>query len=495
MASIPRPTVIQHVSGSNTLGGGVLPTSPSVTKIDFWLKNLSLSGNLLVLSATWDDPPGTITSSVADNLTHTWITAKSKVNDGTQQTSAQIFCVPNCNSGVAKITWTPSTGTDFIGLKFTEWAGMAQSSVVDVSSGAVDTASPYQPGSLTPTQKYDLLYFVSFGTSNLPTNITSYTPDTRFELLDADQFDDSVCQYRIYEDTLAINPQVTASPTTQRHLTMCVAFKSQVDAGSLPAAGVPHVYRMNHNNMWLDNGTSTYDIQCPCQGDHLVLLGTFIQASPLGNVSLNSITDNKGNTWRRAAFAFSPTAAAGRVEIWYAENAQTGSDLVITLKFSGTQSQSEFMVYDMTGIKASDSLGQTATNTGFQSTNANLQTLTSFTPLKGGGVTFMMASLDLHTASGLVTPSNGLFDAMVYPSADGTRGFDEDNGKAHYFHPDTTPFNVVWSIQNNAGGVNDWTACAAEFFVADPLAPSTVPLDYSNFPVPVLRDTAPTRSQ
>jgi hypothetical protein len=461
---LPQPQLIQHIAGSNTLGSGVLPVAPSVASIKLQLKNVSLAGNLIIVSTLYDDGAGTLTASVADNLGHTYVAGAVKVRDATQQSSASMWHVPNCFAGVDTITVTYSAASSFCCVHVSEFTNIALTSAKDVSTGTTVASTPYSSGSMTTTVANDLVYVVGFGTSAIPSSIASYTPGAQgsgFRLLHADSEDDSIAQYQVFQTTGAIDSGFTQNPGTQRHIILACSFKPAF-AGS-PAPAGPRVVRMNHNNLWNDNGTSTYTFQMPCNGDLLVMGGCFIQAAPLGNVSVSSITDSNGNSWAKADAIELASAAAGRVEMWYAADATTSDDLVITLNLSGTQSQSDLMFYDCINMETVGRvLGSTGTASGFQNVNANLTTVT-LTPQRAGGICFNATGVNDHTISGCAN-ANFLFDAMVYPAADAQRGFDEDNGKCHIFHTDTSPLTFIYTCQNNVGGVKDWTSVSAEFF-------------------------------
>lgn len=461
---LPVPQLIQHVAGSNTLGSGVLPSAPNVASIKAQLKNVSLAGNCIIVTTTYGDGAGTLTAAVTDNLGHTYIAAAVKVRDATQQQSASMWHVSNCFAGVDTITVTYSATTEFCCVHISEFTNIALTSAKDVSTGTTDTASPYNAGSMTTTVANDLIYVVGYATSAVPTSITSYTAGTAgsgFRPLHMDSEDDSFAQYQVFQGVGAINSDFSQNPGTQRHLVLACSFKAAFAGSPMPAG--PRVLRLNHNNLWLDNGTNTYTFQLPCNGNLIVASGVFIQASPLGNVAITNITDSYNNTWAKACSQNNATAAAGEATLWYAKNARTSDDLLITVTLGGTQSQSDLMFYDCAGMDPDFPLGNFAVNTGTQLVNANLTVETNFTPRYANSIIFNVTGIDANTISGVATPTGGLFDAMVYPSAAGTRGLDEDNGKMHYFNPDLTPITISYTTQNNVGGVHEWTSATAEF--------------------------------
>jgi hypothetical protein len=356
---LPQPQLIQHVAGSNTLGSGVLPSAPSVASIKLQLKNVSLAGNLIIVSTMYEDVAGTVTATVTDNLGHTYVAGAVKVRDATQQQSASMWHVANCFAGVDTITTTYSTANEFCCVHCSEFTNIMLTSPKDVSTGTTVATTPYNAGSMTTTVTNDLVYVVGFATSAVPSSITSYTAGTTgsgFRLLHADSEDDSIAEYQVWQSVGAINGGFTQNPGTQRHLVLACSFKPAFAGSPMPAG--PRVIRLNHNNLWSDNGTNTYTFQFPCNGNLIVASGVFIQASPLGNVAITNITDSYNNQWAKACSQNNPTAAAGEATLWYAKNARTSDDLVITITLGGTQSQSDLMFYDCAGMDTDFPLGE-----------------------------------------------------------------------------------------------------------------------------------------
>lgn len=461
--AIPDPVLIQHIAGSNTLGAA----NPS--KIDMWLKNLSLSQDCMIVTIQYTDTGGAITATVTDDLGDTYV-QRATVYDGANLQRASMYVAESIKAGVAKITVTYSSPPQgFCSVMVSEFNGIAQSGAFEAGV-ATSVAGPgvgksYFSGSMTPVSNGCLIYTVGFQDSGgPPAAINKYIAGSGFTLLSADQEDDSVAQYMIQRTAAALTPGFQQDPGTANHIVISVALRPAL-AGEAPPFGPPRIVRLNHNNFFTNNGTNTYSLQFPCSGDLLVAL--WVGANPpTTNVGITSIADSNGNTWVKRASIDDGDTGAGQPEIWAAENAKTSAEMTMTLTLEGQQEQSEMILYDCSFPGATfDAKAGGQTTTGTQSVVADLTTV-SITPTKPGGLYFGMTGINRHTISGSVGASY-LFDAMVYPEADATRAFDEDNGKAHVFNTTTSTLQFVWTVQHNNGlggnGVGTWAACAAGF--------------------------------
>lgn len=473
------------MAGPNSLGTGLLPIATPLSKIDLWLKHLSSQGNALIVTEMHGDASGSITATVTDSLGQTYLSAVAKIRDATDQQSVSMWYVPNSLPGVSKITVTFSTTTEFCMIRVSEFNNIALTGVTDGSSSATvagpGSTNPYQAGSITTTQDGDLIYCVGFGTSSAPSQITSYTAGVAgkgFTLLDADHQDDAMSEYQIQSVHGAINADFRQNPGTQTHVVVACAFRS-ADTGT-PAPGGIRVVRLNHNNLWNDNGGTVYNFQFPCSGNLLIATLIGIQASPLANVGISTITDSNLNSWVLGITVNLPSAAAGQAEIWYAKNAVTSPNMTVQVTFTRTQSQSDLLFYDISGA-SSNPLGATTSGTGLQTVNANLD-VGALKPTTPWSLLIGVTGINSHTISGTAT-TGFLNDTMVYPEADGARGFDEDNGRCHFFvGTDLSSQEFIWTVQHDAGGTQDWTFVAAEFkpapFAAGPTTSKRIALQH-----------------
>jgi len=117
---------------------------------------------------------------------------------------------------------------------------------------------------------------------------------------------------------------------------------------------------------------SSLPFDLPTTQGNLVIC-SFNYNSPNGSAEIASVTDNLGNTYRRANGPFGGARSAGvngyTSETWYAENVNGGLNLSATATFSETMNPNNaIFCYEFGGIEPVNSLDQTAAGFGTSGT-------------------------------------------------------------------------------------------------------------------------------
>jgi hypothetical protein len=459
--SPPSPDyLVQHVAGSN-IGGGQSESTVTVT-----LPNLTKAGNCLVVSVGhWNS----LTASVADDKTNTYTLAATG-NDATNGYQVKMFVAPNIAADTKVITVTlNNSGVGSTAVQVAEFYNIATSTPVDVNVGtSVTLPSAVATGSMTTTQANDLVYQVAFSESQFLTGnqplfkrITK-DPTNGLVLASADLLDGVTAQYGIKASAGAINPTINVSATGVANsdivVTAAVALKTAT-AGS--AGSGKRIVHVQSCNFFRDNGATTVNLQFPSTGNLLVQTWVGYNTTAAASVELNSMTDGAGNTWSATGASVS-ISGGGLSRMFYSTSPTAYPNLIgPTLSLSRTQQESNGILFDIAYEGKTWALDVHTSGTGTQSVTGNLTTLT-VTPTTADGIIISHGGIDLHTVSGL-TGTGFFFDAMVYPQADGSRNFYEDNPVGHYFNSDTSARTFVWSTQNNPAGVDGWSAIGAAF--------------------------------
>lgn len=445
------PTLIQHATGAQN-------TKTADGSQVFWLPNVSLAGNCLLVAVQSDTSVAGV-PTIADDKTNTWVTLGDIIG-GQRLTLLGAF---NVAAGTSKCTvtfnGTPNfTQTDFVG----EFNNVSLTGVLDhtvVTNASV--ATPVKSGSQTTVTNGDLIVQVICDvTTGPPTSITKFAPDTNFSLSGAHIVDGMASQWGVQTTAGAINPGITVTGGADSFATITVAIKSAAAGTALPAG--MRIMGMIHYPAYASIITTTMAFQFPCSGNLLVtemLTFSLAQAS-----TLSSIVDSKLNTWQVRSGPISGLTGVQN-EIWSGENATTSNDLTGTMTWTSTLAgtvggDTHFVLIDVGGA-ATSPFDVAANNTGNQVAAGNLSTVV-ITPTTSNGIIFCEGDIFSHTASGtsgVATPH-----LFVSPLMDGGgNDLDEDALWAHYYNPSTAAVTFTFTIQHNTAGVGTWGAVAAAF--------------------------------
>lgn len=466
--SAPSPDyLVQHVSGPSVGGGRTL------SNIKVTLPNATQAGNCLVLSLLYR-PSFTSSVGVADDQSNTWSTAVDGY-DATNDWQVRVFTALNIAANTRAITVTLNdTGVGAEQIQVTEFYGIATSSALDgTPTGTViqnTTPTPIQAGSITTTQANDLIYQVAFSLGNAVSGsqplLSRIAKDAGLTLLAADLLDGGMAQYGIKASAGATNPafytNTTGTAGQDRYVTATIALKTNGANGS--AGSGKRIVRTQACNFFRSSGP-TINLQFPSTGNLLVF--TWLGFDSGGGVGrgLSGVADTFANTWSATGTAV--VNDGGESQIFYALSPSVFPNYIgptLTVASSQVQQESNGLLYDIAYENKTWAFDNDVATTGTQSTDTDLTSVT-VTPTGSDGIIIGSGGIDLNTINGMVG-AGFVFDAMVYPEADGSRAFYEDNPAGHYMNSDTTARTFVWSQQGASTGVDGWAIRAAAFKAA-----------------------------
>jgi chitodextrinase len=447
------PQLVQHVSSSNTRNNGF--SSPYC--YNFQLPNLTTAGNTIVVGFTFNSNP---TPSVSDDKGDSY-SVQVNYYDSADTQSIGIATAFNVAAGarVVSVCFSSNPGGDVqpMATEFDNVVG------IDVAgAGSQGTGTSVTAGSVTPTVSGDLVYQVAF---SLSINQSSFTAGSQsnisWSLLSADILDGWAAQYGLYNSTAAINPTLSMG-TSQKWVSAAVLLKTGT-SGSVPSGmRIVHLVHENIPEHTSSGGTGNpfpnpTTLEFPSSGNLLVgMIGG-------GNLActVTSVTDTNSNAWAQAG----PTeiqAGNDATQAYYAGNATTSGNLVLTVHWSDTDGDFTFFLYDVTGAAASPL--DTATGaTGAQSSSGNLTMPYTITPAGAGELVFAEVVWDYNTGSGM--GSGWLFDTNTFSgeSESGPEPVDQNNGWGHYVTTGTSPVSVTWIPMFAGQAVGDWSSVAVAF--------------------------------
>ncbi len=451
--------LVQHVSSSNTRGGGSVNNAfSSPYCYHFQLPNYTTAGNTIVVGFTFNGNP---TPSVHDDKGNSY-SVKVNYFDSADTQSIGIATAFNIAAGARVVSvcfssdpggYTQPMATEFDNVIGIDGAG----------SGSQGTGTSVTAGSMTPSVSGDLVYQVAF---SLSINQSSFTAGSQsnisWSLLSSDLLDGWAAQYGLYNSTAAINPTLTMG-TSQKWISASVLLKTGT-SGGVPS-GMRIVHLVHENIPYHANAGGTGNpfpnpttVQFPSSGNLLVAMigGGYVACTVTG------VSDNSGNAWAQAG----PTeiqASNDVTQAFYAGSATTSGNLRLTVHWSATDGDFSFFLYDITGAAASP-LDTATGGIGSQSSSGNLTMPYTINPAQAGELVFAEVIWDYNTGAGIVG-SGWLFDTNTFDGENqsGPEPIDQNNGWGHYYTTGTSPVSVTWQTMYAGLPTGSWSSVAVAF--------------------------------
>jgi hypothetical protein len=471
------PTLVQHVSTCNMLGG----TLASGTDFRVRFPELFLSGNLGILAFQYGPTGGGATTfSVTDDLGNAW-TLGATTFDSVKVQGAQMFYRPNMTAGarVVKIRPTAGVSVQFVSAVGSEFYNLATSSVNDGAGSGANTngvaSATIAAGALGTLTSGDLIYqymALDGTTSNSGTVTAGSQANIAWALLSADRQDGQAAQYGVYNATTSFSPTMSMANANQFN-TVAMAFKS-ASAGTAPSATAIRVVAKHHlsfprvgNTFGANATTNPFTAQVPQVGNLLVIA----HSTGNTNFAITSITDSLGYGWEQSGsgiFNSAPGANDGG-QIWYSANRTSPSTAAaITINFTDiTASDASCIIYDVVNAAPiQNDLERTGSATGDQTVAASPIVTCAITPTTPNGLVFFLVQQEFNTEVGITSPVGAIFDSIEFDgmNQDGPENLDQNGGWAHYYNPDLSTLTATWTLVNTSTDpMRQWGAYAAAF--------------------------------
>jgi hypothetical protein len=449
---VVTPTLVQHVSGSNTRGNDF--TSPYCYY--YQLPAGTTAGNAVVVGFTFNGNP---TPTVTDDKKNGYSILENYFDSDDMQSIA-IAATFDVAAGARVISLCFSADPGgYVQPMATEFEDVI--GVDGAGAGSHGTGTSATSGSLTPSVGADLVVQV---VASLSVQQSSFTAGhlglDSARLLSADLMDGWAGQYGINNSASAVTPAMTLG-SSDKWVSAAVSLKAG-SAGSVPSG--MRVVHLVHENVPYNvpaGGTGNpfpnpLSLQFPSSGNLLVaMVGG-------GNMpeTVTGMTDSNHNPWSQAGTTY--TGGDAVAQAFYAPGAASAEDLGLEVSWSGTMGDYTFFLYDVAGAAASSPLDTTAGGSGNQGTAGDLTMPFMITPSAAGEIVFSEVMWDYNTGSGLV---GQLFDTNTFTgeSESGPEPVDENNGWGHTFTTSTAPVTFTWTLLFDGLPTGAFAGMAAAF--------------------------------
>src|SRR6267143_713450 len=432
------------------------------------------AGDLLVLAVAFHNG---LTATITDDKSNTWRSAISCANTGlTTPRKYQIFYAVNAAAGTSLITVGFGGLTTDLQIAVRLYYDAATSSPLDgtiCTTGItpVNNIAPnIQPGAISTTIDGDLIDNQIFdeeeGDGSIGANtISGIIYGSGFIGLYGEVFFGSGAQYEVQSTHGSINPGITFSQTTHDSFaSLAIAIKAG-SGGAAPGSGISII---RSQMAYIVSSSGATVVPFPTSGNLVIMCN---EAGTFGS-SLTSVTDSNSNTYTVIA-----GITAGVPELYHADNATTGNNLVVTLHTTTRSGNDLVAMYDVAGAASSPlDTAATAANSSTLTAAGRGATKNSATQLNAGDALADAPSIVPSTANGLVFgsmniglgPSSGS-SAFTYDYIPATwnsgggdnNGFGNGDGMSHYFNPNTFTVNFGYTMANASAAT--WNALAAAF--------------------------------
>jgi hypothetical protein len=461
------PTLVQHVSGSNTRTFS-LGSPYCYYQI---LPNATTAGNGVVVGFTFN---GNLPPTVTDDKGDAYAVEENFYGAASGQTAA-LAASFGVAAGARRISVcfpsSPGPSGSYLAVVASEFSNVI---AIDGSgTGANTTGTAVAAGSLTPSATDDLAYQIVFSTGLIQSGFTAGSQsNVSWNLLSADLKDGLGAQYGVYGSTSAINPTMSMG-TSSTSVTAAILLKSGT-AGGVPT-GMRIVHLQHQGFCGVNTCGSAFStpakLQFPSTGNLIVALGG--GGNPL--CSISNVTDTQGNSWAQAGSTYTYNGGGfDTVQTYYAANATTASNLGLTMTFTNGNCDWDMQLYDVAGAAASP-FDKANGATGNQTAEGGALTVPyTITPANSGELIFVNNVWDFNTASGLTSNIGSTctaalpvacFDADIFSGEpiSGPEPVDQNNGWGHAFSTSTAAITFTWVQLSATLSAGPWASMASAF--------------------------------
>jgi len=429
-----------------------------------YLVDLSLSGNTILVSVTYDDNPVT-TVSIMDDKGNTYI-AGPAAHDTTNGRWVALFYVPTAIVGTRNITVKWSGSVAHMSAMTSQWYNIGTVDGSAASSGP-NGSTTVSSGTVTPTIVDDFIYQYSCRTQTLAA--TGYAAGSQanisWNLVDgaADRLHGCVAQWGTYSSTSPINPTMPWA-TGSGYASVAIAFRS-ASGGTAPSG--MRITAIQHEST-ANNTTGTFSFDVPASSTNNLLVIASQSGGPTP-MRISGVSDSNGNTWANAGPANSCAISSPCSQTYYAAKANLSTNLTVAVNTTGT-GDATFNFYIIAGASSSP-FGTRVVAAVSSQTPGNINML-NITPGNANCLVIATIGVNFNTVGGLASPTGSCFDSNSYggENISGPIPVDENNGWGHFYYSDNLARNWTWTLWDPTIAAGQTAGEADSFYAASSVA-------------------------
>jgi Bacterial Ig domain len=435
------PTLVQHLhTGTNA-------TNEIGNSFKITLPNAVLANNCLIVAMSYQYSAGR-TIQIVDNAGTNVYLAGPSVNNGAIAT--RVYYASGVAAGTQTLTVTFNAPVYNFQADVSEFYHVAVTSAYDGGAGSATAVSPsVTAGSVTPSAAGDLIYqyAIDVNANVIGFNhfVSSITAGSGFTLLASDTYG-IAAQYKVQDAVASVSPTLSvAVSASDPYNTVVLALRSS-SAGTAPAPGIRIVHETH-----VHAASTSQPLSVPSIGN-LIVLSTSYPTDQ--GYSINSVSDNKGNSYTR----LTPNASAGQM-LYTPRTAATGPDLRITINGSDGI---PYVIYDIVGAAPVAFDTYTVAIRGQTGPQSDITDAPIITPNTPNGLVLAVFPVGTGPVSGIIG-SVYIFDSVFYTGQTDCSGcMDSADGYAHVYNVGLSTLHFNWHV-TNAGGATDGGALAVAF--------------------------------
>ena len=477
------PAAFGYHSGSNTGTNSLTTLASGTTTCAAYtyctsLPQPILSGNGIVVFATYVNAGGSVALTVKDDQGDTFTHASCEGQESTSHTFADVYYIlpGSVTAGARGITVKSATTA-------VTWASVTVAQMYNVtaydtcgSSASASTTGTYTGGSLTTTASNDLAFqYVVNTTTSTHQNTGTFVAGSGFSKVTSDRRDGSALQVGVIASSGTTTPQMTTG-TNNTYVSVDVAFRAGT-AGTAPS-GMYIVAEQHQSTAIGGSGSFTYDM--PAAGANLLV--TANQCGGTTPMAPTGITDTSSNTWvRTGPDVLQQAGTLPLANMFYAANVTGSSTNTLTYTTSGTGDCSMWM-YAIAGAATSPFVARmtecdiSQPDIGKHCYTTNNPTAAStfspyaaksplgFYPGTSSGLTISTMGVGFNTVTSQSSPS-GDFDADLTggENLDGPWPVDENNALGNVVNSNNSAQTWTWGLTSSTTSIADFAAESDSF--------------------------------
>lgn len=462
-ASAGHPTLIYTTavplaipSGTSWTYNGTCTSSAPCYRVP--LPEPTTAGSTLIMAFSYDSGGNNQVFSVTDDQSNTWVL--DATSPASNNKTMRMYRASNVTAGTSYIDIRLTSGSQngywnaLVGEFFNVGA-------LDGSSCSAASSATISAGNITPAHTGDLIFQAKYSAS-VTKQTASFTPGLQpnisWSLASQLLGDGAANQYGVYNSTVAMNPTFTQA-ASDSYISCAVAL--QPASAGAAATAIPRVVHQEHDAM-PKNAANPWPV-----GLVVDVPNSAVYLSYVGNDSISSVSSipapNVG--WTPSGADFNGLNGHNHVNYYCAQWSIPPGAVTLSINRLASSNDSINMIYVVQNATCNldlDSGGQANSqgSIGPLTTCANC-----LTPTKQKD--FIMANGGQYycTATSLISPSGGIFDAAWFNgnTIDGPTQTDENNFWMHFSNGSSLSPITVTFAESCDSSQGDWAGRVAAY--------------------------------